>query len=104
MAVVDNDSGPCEELRLHHFYRHDRVRSGEMPGSLVRKPPCVAERRGVKRGGMTGRSAALSEACGVVNVHRSFGRSRRSRARVNRAKATERVFGPGAGAEEPPGV
>jgi len=81
-----------------------RVRSGEMPGSLVRKPPCVAERRGAKRGGMTGRSAALSEACGVVNVHRPCGRSKRSRARVNRAKAMERVFGPGAGAEEPLGV
>lgn len=47
-----------------------RVRSGEMPGSLVVRPPCVVERRGAKRGGSTGRSAALSEACGAVSVHR----------------------------------
>src|ERR1700691_6008957 len=65
-----------------------RVRSGEMPGFLVVRPPCVAERRGAKRGGSNGRSAASSEACGVVNVHRLLWRSKRSRARVNRAKAT----------------
>jgi hypothetical protein len=81
-----------------------RVRSGEMPGSLVAKLPCVAERRGAKRGGATGRSAASSEACGVVNVHRPLGRPKRSRARVNRVKAMERVWEPGAGAEEPLGV
>jgi hypothetical protein len=81
-----------------------RVRSGETPGSPVVRPPCVAERRGAKRGGSTGRSAASSEACGVVIVHRRGWRSRGSRARANRAKATERIWEPGAGAEEPPGV
>jgi hypothetical protein len=80
------------------------VRPGEMPGSPVVRPPCVVERRGAKRGGSTGRSVASSEACGVVNVRRLLGRSRRSRARVNGAKAMERTWGPGAGAEEPPGV
>ena len=47
-----------------------KVRSGETPGSRVVKPPCVAERWGAKRGGATGRSAASSEGCGVVIVHR----------------------------------
>src|ERR1700733_12843898 len=75
-----------------------------MPGSSVVKSPCVVERRGAKRGGATGRSAALSEVCGVVNVHRLLWRSKRSRACTNMAKATEHVWDPGAGVEEPLGV
>jgi hypothetical protein len=69
-----------------------RVRFRETPGSRVEKLPCVAERRGAKRSGSTGRSAASSEACGAVSVHRPSWRSRRSRARVNRAKAMERTW------------
>ena len=60
----------CVTDRQAQVSRPVGVRSGEMPGSLVVRPPCVAERRGSKRGGATGRSAASSEVCGVVNVHR----------------------------------
>ena len=47
-----------------------QVRSGETPGSSVAMPPASVERPGSKRGGATGRSAALSEVCSVVKDSR----------------------------------
>jgi hypothetical protein len=47
-----------------------RVRSGETPGSAVGKPRASPRGRVARRGGTTGRSAASSEACGVVTLDR----------------------------------
>ena len=48
-------------------------------------PPCVAERRGAKRGGSTGRSAAKAKPVGVVNVpHRVVGQGGAEPARTRR--------------------
>jgi hypothetical protein len=82
-----------------------KVRSGEMPGSLVAKPPRVAERPGAKRGGCDRAVCNVSEARASVVMRpapRAGGRG--CRAGSSTAKAREGVPEPGAGAEEPSGV
>ena len=49
-----------------------RVRSGEMPGSLVARPPALVERRASKRGNDTP-GAGVEEPSGVTDVECSEG-------------------------------